>query len=298
MSIESYNAIILDIDGAFNYFNKFGLLNKNLLTKYVDENGLIKYLKVTDSTQGGNNMSEFSFRNHISNKNNSYENIIHLAPGQMNRFHELRRIFPKIIQLNGYQTFCKQRSSGKKYTENPSLATCPECLKKAEEYEYKISTTSDGGGKVSKKSIEQITNWIPDGCEIIITKNKVSIIDKATEEKFTAKNIGKASEIILDKFFKPFSPEDVVSNQAIMQKNLFDYNKNLFTIKGINYNSSTNKFDGLILQGKNNSTLCLTFDDLFKSGFNFEDGSPCGKINNNRKASSQNSCDLPDFNII
>lgn len=220
---------------------------------------------------------------------------VHLAIYNIKRLQELRKYFSGIPQnLSSGNKFCMVgqgyagRSSGYRYSEDPSVATCPLCLEMAKNWNYGvIDSHVEKNGKflLSNFSVEKITQWIPPNCSIIISSKSIKVKDEITKEELDVKDIFSASALIAEKCFEPFSSEEAAFNKDILKENIYDIHNAKFIIQGLNYDTKNNIFDGFILRGLkgNNIVSNMTFQQMFNSGFHFESGMPCGSYIKNRK---------------
>ena len=233
---------------------------------------------------------------HVANINKNGD--IHLAVPSAARERVIKRAFPNLPRnFQSSSLFCRMErgsyrdrtSSGRRYTENPSAATCTECIAKAAEWNYgDLATISDSGDssrfRLSKNSVHNIINWIPDSCRIVVSSKSIKVIDSVTNEEIEVKNIDRAAVVVAEKCFKEFSSEEAVSNKNIFSKKIFDFSNNQYVVQGLNINDKKKKFDGFILKSsKGNNLINLTFAQLFNQGYHFEDGTPCGEYTDNRQ---------------
>ena len=218
---------------------------------------------------------------HVVNANN--RGNIHLAVANFDRANKIKLAFPKLPNnfAPGYK-FCMMKQyvgqiPGKKYTEDTNQATCQKCLDQARDWEYGVpKVTIEESFHLSKHSIGQITNWIPQSIQIVVSSEGINVVDDLTDEKISVNNIAKASILVAEKCFQPFS-DKVVSQKNIFTKKIYDFDNGQFIVQGVNFDDKSQKFDGLILRStKNKHLVNLTFKQLFNSGFHFEDGTPCG----------------------
>jgi len=226
----------------------------------------------------------FEFDSRIVNK--GLGGPVHIAFRNKVNLDKAKSTFPNIYKtFNSDRLFCRRGplSSGYKRTENPELATCEECLKVAEEWKYGPSYIEDSLTiSLSSRTLNNILNWIPDSCEIVIGRNKVRVLDSVTKEDLEVQNVNQAAMLIVDKCFEPMSAEFISNNQLIFSKNIFGSNNELYSVQGLNYNNELNSFDGLILKSKNGN-LRNSFVSLLKGGYSFEDGTPIASITEDRK---------------
>jgi hypothetical protein len=233
--------------------------------------------------------AEGTLRNNIANRTKHGD--IHIAISGRQRFNELKRTYslPRSFQSN--EIFClsgsefkrwSRTSSGKKYTENPEFATCTACLLKAVELSYgdgssQSETSNKSSFRLSKSSVMNITNWIPDSCSIVISSEGIKVSDSLTDEKFDAKSIDQASVIIAEKCFKELSPKFVQEDEKYLTNDIYDFNNNKFIIQGLNFDKKSKKINGFILASKTNNLVSLSFKEIFQLGYHLKDGTPCGE---------------------
>ena len=132
-----------------------------------------------------------TFSPHITNA--SKRGDIHLSISSSARMRVFKDNFSKIPRnLCQNDKFCQARvnswnatASGYRYTENPTLATCRDCISKANAWEVFDNTNcvSNGKFRLSKVSIKNLVKWIPTNCEVLINNKGINVIDGLTEIK-------------------------------------------------------------------------------------------------------------------
>jgi hypothetical protein len=234
----------------------------------------------------------FEFSDHITNSNKG--GYVHLGISDK-RLSQLKAAYPNLNSGVWSNTkFCGKNNytysystSGKKWTENPDLVTCQKCLDAAIKLGYIFSNfpMDDEPLRLAKESIRQVANWIPNSCKIQITSKGIFVEDDVTAEVNKVESINKAAILIGERCFKSFDPGSSFPPDLLI-KDIYDANNNKYTVQGVNIKKETGLFDGLILlPAKNNNLKNLTFMQLFKSGFHFQDGTPCGEYVEDRKPS-------------
>jgi len=241
------------------------------------------------------------FDPHVTNKNATGD--IHLSIRTKARWEELKEIFPGVpsykhkfcggfVNTTQYSSYNGSYTTPSRYTEDPSVATCSLCLQKAEQLDYKVSIAQISNAPnltLSQESIDNIELWIPVECSIIIEANKIRLVDIATDEDIEVKSIQQACLLITDKCFEPMSYKDVMKDNGAISTKIFDSKGETYTVQGLNLDTESGKFDGLILRSvkKTSQLITLTFSELFYSGFYFEGGAPCGSYLKDREPLTQ-----------
>jgi hypothetical protein len=234
-----------------------------------------------------------TFSPHITNA--SKRGDIHLSISSSARMRVFKDNFSKIPRnLCQNDKFCQARvnswnatASGYRYTENPTLATCRDCISKANAWEVFDNTNcvSNGKFRLSKVSIKNLVKWIPTNCEVLINNKGINVIDGLTKETIKVDSIDKAALLIAEKCFKPFTNEEFCGSEDLLSKSIYDFSSIQYEIQGVNFDKKTKKFSGLILKNCSNNQLAnLTFEMLLELGYYFKGGGPCGSYLKNRKA--------------
>lgn len=231
--------------------------------------------------------------------NQSKSGVIHLAITSMSRFSELNRIFPS-IRAAGMQRgtiFCEcdsaeswlRTSSKKKYTESPDVATCEYCIGAARDWGYRNGSSNNNKSHLNKfllsdKTISNITNWIPESCNINISSKGIVLVDELTGEQLSQISIQRAAMAAVEKCFKPLSSDFIAKNEGYLSKEILDTKNISYTIQGLSFDRDLKVFNGLILKSFKDSELyTVTFEELLQLGYHLKDGSPCGDYVKDRK---------------
>jgi hypothetical protein len=223
------------------------------------------------------------------------------------RLDILKKAHPDISDLifSNYK-FCGMGSythylTGKKWTENPDLVSCDKCLERARKLGYTFTNLPMESDPMilSPESIKNVTKWIPSSCKVVVSSSGIHVVDAITKEETKAESIDQASVLIAEKCFKPFNPKNLMGNVPFLTKDIYDANGGKYFVQGVNINKETGKFNGLILSAASTNRLQnLTFVQLFKHGFHFEDGTPCGEYVKNRKPSEEETPSPMGIDII
>jgi len=245
----------------------------------------------------------------IHNANNS--GVTHIGWPSKSRFNEIRRHLSGANRSANLTNECIRSDHlacgisryRTKFTEDFNLCTCSACLAKARRIGYCSSDdvecltgSCSNSVIVHKDAIGTLSNWIPDNCSVTIENKKIFVVDKTTKKSVKVKSMKDACRLIVSDFYEPFTAENMISDTTIFSKNIFDTSNSTHSVNGFKFDKSTRSINGLILMKK--STLVeVSFADLFRGGYRFEDGTPCGRQLNGSKLTNDPKADAHIDNV-
>ena len=228
----------------------------------------------------------------ISNQNNYRGEDVHIGFCANSRLVEARRYYSRNdLPSSSMRLFCGTERTMMRYTEDPSVVTCPDCLAHArsfgycglisnEEGEFSSGTSRSSSNSIvlHNDSVTKVVNWVPKDCAIIISNGKIIVRDEKIKNDVEVNSLHKACKVIIESFFEPFQSETILANTSIFSKTISTHGNKRFNVQGFKYDAATQKIDGLILKAEkgNKDLMEATFEDIFYMGYHFEDGSPCG----------------------